>query len=266
VSRTDGGSSRQWPDLASRAQALRQKLTSSVLYDGGGSWGPGTLYGAIDRCAGLQRNWLIKGFGDRFTYWERFLSRSIKGCPCVASGRPGWPCWMCAGRRRSFPLVPVPASRTHESRNPASDTGGPFCQLAGLIYLSSEQIPDGTLSLGLVTQDMLRAQRYQFRDDSGLTLAEVASASDPDALPLHDLCCVDCCEGYHPYISGMGASRPVPDTYRMLNAFQQRGGRCALATGHQTAAARPARWVGFSPTTAAETAISTRHGMVALDS
>jgi hypothetical protein len=215
-----------WPDLASRAQALRQKLDFSVLYDGGGSC-PGTLYGAIDRCAGLQRTWLIKGFGTD-SLLGGFLAEASKAAPvcfwtaglapvgCALDGADPFR-WYSTGKSCMNPAIP------------ASDTGGPFLQLAGLIYLSSEQIPMGTLSLGVSAQNMLRAQ-YQFATTSGLTLAGWASASDPDACG-YMTCAAFTAAKVTPYISGMGASDQFPDTYRMLNAFHNAGADVPLATG-----------------------------------
>jgi hypothetical protein len=215
-----------WPDLAARAAALRGKMDFSVFYDD--RYGcPGTLMPGIDRCAGLYADWTVDRFGTDellgvflaeatgavpLCFWTGGLSRS----GCALAGPADAP-WYNAGGLCANAAIP------------ASDSGGPFLQLAGLLYLASEQIPMGALSLGASAQNMVRAQ-YQFAADKGLALAGWASASDPDA------CAYAACDGFTPdkvtaYVSGMAASDQFPETYRMLRAFHLLGADAQLATG-----------------------------------
>ena len=215
-----------WPDLAARAAALRGKMDFSVLYDD--RYGcPGSLMPGINRCAGSYADWTVDRFGTDellglflaqatdaipLCFWTGGLSRS----GCALAGPADAP-WYNAGGVCSNTAIP------------ASDSGGPFLQLAGLLYLASEKIPMGALALGASAQNMLRAQ-YKFAADKGLALAGWASASDPDA------CAYATCATFTPdkvtaYVSGMAASDQFSETYRMLRAFHLLGGDAQLATG-----------------------------------
>jgi len=215
-----------WPDLTLRAQALRNKMDFSVLYDDR-SGCPGSLISGFDRCAGLSADRAVDRFGTDdllgaflagatgevpLCFWTTGLSR--RGC--ALTGRKGAP-WYDAGDLCANAALP------------ASDGGGPFLQLAGLLYLASDQIPMGSLSLGASARNMLRAQ-YDFARENNLTLAGWSNASDPDA------CASVTCQGFAPekvtpYVSGMAASDEFPAAYSMLRAFHLLGADAWLDTG-----------------------------------
>ncbi len=215
-----------WPDLAPRAAALRSKMDFSVLYDDRNGC-PGTLLPGLDRCVGFYADWTVDRFGTDYLlgaflaeatgaaplcFWTTGLSRS----GCALAGPAGAP-WYSAGELCANATIP------------ASDSGGPFLQLAGLLYLASDQIPMGPLSLGASAQNTLRAQ-YQYAAANNLPLAGWASASSPDA------CAYVTCSGFKPdvvtpYVSGMAASDQFPETYRMLHAFHLLGADSQLDTG-----------------------------------
>ncbi|HEX7506934.1 MAG TPA: hypothetical protein VF550_09190, partial [Polyangia bacterium] len=215
-----------WPDLTLRAQALRNKMDFSVLYDD--RYGcPGTLLPGIDRCAGFYADWTVDRFGTDYLLGA-FLAEATGAAPL---------CFWTTGLARSGCALVGPADAPWYGAGglcanaaiPASDSGGPFLQLAGLLYLASDQIPMGSLSLGASAQNMLRAQ-YRFAADNDLVLAGWASASDPDA------CSYTTCPGFvpdkvTPYVSGMAASDQLPESYRMLRAFHLLGADAQLATG-----------------------------------
>jgi hypothetical protein len=215
-----------WPDLAPRAAALRNKMDFSVLYDD--RYGcPGTLMPLIDRCAGLAADWTVDRFGTDNLLGE-FLAEATGAVPL---------CFWASGLARSGCALAGPATapwynageQCARAAIPASDSGGPFLQLAGLLYLASEQIPMGTLSLSASAQNMLRAQ-YQFAAEQRLGLAGWASASDPDACA-YTTCASFIPDKVTPYVSGMAASDQFPETYRMLRAFHLLGADAQLDTG-----------------------------------
>jgi len=215
-----------WPDLATRAAALRAKMDFSVLYDDRMGC-PGKLLPGIDRCTGLNTAWTVDRFGTDYLlgaflaeataaaprcFWTDGLSRN--GC---ALAGPSQEPWYSAGDLCAKVAIP------------ASDSGGPFLQLAGLLYLASDKIPLGALSLGDSAKNMLRAQ-YKFAEDNHLDLAGWASASDPDG------CAYTTCTGFvpdkvTPYVSAMAASDDFPETYRMLRAFHLSGSSFLFYTG-----------------------------------
>jgi hypothetical protein len=215
-----------WPDLAVRTAALRAKMDFRVLYDDRTGC-PGSLMPGFDRCAGLNADGTVDRFGKDdllgaflaeatgaapLCFWTTGLSRS----GCALAGPKKAP-WYNAGDLCAKAAIP------------ASDSGGPFLQLAGLLYLASDQIPMGGLSLSASAQNMLRAQ-YQFAHENNLTLAGWSSASDPDA------CATMTCAGFvpekvTPYVSGMAATDEFPETYRMLRAFHLLGADAQLDTG-----------------------------------
>ncbi len=215
-----------WPDLAPRAAALRGKMDFSVLYDD--RYGcPGSLMPGLDRCVGPYADWTVDRFGTDsllgaflaeatgaapLCFWTTGLSRS----GCALAGPADAP-WYNAGEPCANAAIP------------ASDIGGPFVQLAGLLYLASDQIPMGALSLAASAQNMLRAQ-YRFAAEHNLALAGWASASDPDACA-YATCGDFVADNVTPYVSGMAASDGFPETYRMLRAFHLFGADAPLATG-----------------------------------
>ena len=215
-----------WPDVSARAAALRAKMDFSVLYDGSGGC-PGTLAGGIDRCAGVVPNWTVGYFGNDAMLgaflavasgaapaclWRDGLA--AKGCALAGTGAAPW---YGTGTTCANPAIP------------ASDTGGPFLQLAGLLYLTSDRIPMGALSLRQSALNMVRSQ-YQFAADNKLLLAGWASASDPDSCGY--MSCGELVpDKVTPYISGMAASDDFPETYRMLRAFHLLGVDAQLSTG-----------------------------------
>ena len=215
-----------WPDLTPRAQALRNKMDFSVLYDD--RYGcPGTLLPGINRCAGFYADWTVDRFGTDYLLGA-FLAEATGAAPL---------CFWTTGLARSSCALAGPANAPWYNAGglcanaviPASDSGGPFLQLSGLLYLASEQIPMGALSLSDSAQNMLRAQ-YGFAAKNNLALAGWASASDPDA------CAYTACPNFvadkvTPYVSGMAASDQFPETYRMLRSFHLFGVDTQLYTG-----------------------------------
>jgi hypothetical protein len=215
-----------WPELAARASAVLAKLDFARLYDGSGGC-PGVLHGGIDRCAGLSPSWTVDYFGND-SLLGSFLAVATGAAPacfwtqglaakgCGLDGTSGAP-WYGTGRSCMNADIP------------ASDSGGPFVQLAGLLYLSSDLIPMGTLSLRDSARNMLRAQ-YDFATSHGAPLAGWASASDPNACAY--MTCADfTADKVVPYVSAMAAADDLPQTYRMLRDFHLFGVDAQLVTG-----------------------------------
>ncbi len=221
-----------WPDLAARAAVLRSKMDFSVLYDER-SGCPGKLLASIDRCAGLPSDQKdVDGFGTDHLLGA-FLAEATKATPlcfwtsglsgqgCQRSGPERWP-WYKAG------------DLCANAEIPGSDGGGPFQQLAGLLYLASDQIPMGPLSLGASADNMLRAQ-YEFARENNLALAGWSNASDPDACAT--MTCTEFApEKVTPYPSAMATSDAFPETYHMLRAFHLLGADACLNTGSDVVA------------------------------
>lgn len=216
-----------WPALATRAAALRKAMDWSVLYDDR-SGCSGRLRSSIDRCTGLPSDerevdrfgtdQLLAAFLAEATratppcFWTTLLAR--EGCH---QGGPADAPWYQTGDRDTSPPIP------------ASDGGGAAPQLAALLYLQSEQIPMGPLSLGASAEHRLRAQ-YRFASTNNLALAGWSQASDPEA------CTVPARGGFAPervtpYPSAMAASDGFPETYHTLRAFHLLGADAGLATG-----------------------------------
>jgi hypothetical protein len=215
-----------WPDLTARAAALRAKLDFSVLYDGS-SGCPGTLHGGIDRCTGVDPTWKVTSFGDDsllgsflaiasgavpVCYWSQGLA--AQGCALAGSGDLPW---YGAATSCANPSIP------------ASEGGGPFLQLAGLLYLSSDAIAMGTLSLRASALNMMRTQ-YRFAAANDYGLAGWANASDSDACD-YTTCASFTADKVTPYISAMAAADDFPEAYRMLRAFHLLGADALLFTG-----------------------------------
>lgn len=216
-----------WPDLARRAGALRGRMDWSSFYDGRGGC-PGRLRSSLDRCGGptpddeavarLGTDQVLGVFLAEAThaapacYWTSGLSHPA----CDLHGPTDAP-WYAASNVCADGAIP------------ASEGGGPFRSLAGLLYLQSDRIPTGGLALGASAANMLRAQ-YRFARDNGLALAGWSDASDPDA------CATTSCTGFVPekvtaYPSAMAASDAFPETYAMLRAFHLLGADAWLNTG-----------------------------------
>jgi hypothetical protein len=215
-----------WPDLAARAAVQRRRMDLSVLYDGR-SGCPGLLLSGFDRCRGVATSGQVERFGTDqllgaflaeatgaapLCFWTHGLSR--RGC---ALAGPKQAPWYDAGDRCASAAIP------------ASDGGGPHVQLAGLLYLASDQISMGPLSLGASAQHMLRAQ-YRFAVENNLALAGWSDAFDPDACATMS-CTAFAPDKVTPYISGMAASDEFPETYHMLRAFHLLGADACLDTG-----------------------------------
>lgn len=216
-----------WPDLVARGAALRSKMDWSVLYDDRHGC-DGNLHVGFDRCVGTpQAEAVVDGFGTEqllgvflaqatqaapLCYWTTALSRH----GCSKRGGTDVP-WYGAGDLCADTAIP------------ASDGGGPFVQLAGLLYLDSGQVPVGRLSLLTSARNMLRAQ-YRFALDNNLHLGGWSNASEPGS------CGEQTCTGFAPekvaaYPSAMAASDGFPEAYRMLRAFHLLGADACLNTG-----------------------------------
>jgi len=215
-----------WPALASRAAALRAKMDFSVLYDDRQGC-PGTLSPAIDRCAGLTTDWSVGGFGTDYLLgvFLASASRTVPSCywssglsagGCALSGPIG-ASWYTSGNTCADAAIP------------ATEGGGPFMQLAGLLYLASDQIPVGTLPLADSARNMVRAQ-YEYAKLRRLQLAGWSSASDPDSCG-YMTCSNFVPEKVTPYVSAMAAADEFPEAYDMLRAFHLLGADAMLDTG-----------------------------------
>ncbi len=215
-----------WPDLAARAAVQRRRIDISVLYDGR-SGCPGSLLSGFDRCGGLETDGSVDRFGTDHLLGA-FLAEATGAAPLCF--------WTNGLARRGCALAGPKEAPWYDAGDlcanaaiPASDGGGPRLQLAGLLYLASDQISMGRLSLGASAQHMLRAQ-YRFALENNLSLAGWSDASDPDA------CATLSCAGFAPdkvtpYISGMAASDEFPEAYHMLRAFHLLGADACLDTG-----------------------------------
>ncbi len=225
-----------WPDLgrqrlARRAARVRRRMDFSRLFGAAtgceGSTGcPGPMHGAIDRCQGVVCPWRVELFGND-SLLGSFLAEASGGVPaCVwAEGLPAVGCardgsgrrrWYTTGRFCLNPDVP------------ASDTGGPFLQLAGLLYLRSKDVPMGALSLQRSARNMLLAQS-DFARREGLPLAGWANSSSPNR------CAYDTCEAFTedkvtPYVWAMGLGM-TPQARRRLLDFVAAGADAPLETG-----------------------------------
>jgi hypothetical protein len=217
---------RTWPALRTRAAALRAQMDFAPLYDPGAGC-PGTLYGAVDRCTGIRRDWRVEVFGND-SFLGAFLAQATGATP---------PCFWSEGLAERGCQIDGPADAGWYTTGqycmnptiPASDTGGPFLQLAGLLYLSPGQIPLGPLSLADSARNMLRAQDA-YAHQRGLKLAGWANASDPSELTYLT------CERFTddkvtPYIWLMGLDLLGPRAARRALDFQYAGAAAPMSTG-----------------------------------
>ncbi len=225
-----------WPtlgrgDLAVRARNVRERMDFSVLFGPAsgcpGSTGcPGPMHGAIDRCQGVVCPWRVELFGND-SLLGSFLAEASGGVPaCVWSeGLPIRGCELdgAAGRRwyttGRFCL---------NAEIPASDTGGPFLQLAGLVYLRGKNIPMGPLSLTRSARHML-VEQDRFGRRRRLELAGWANMSSPDHCG-YDTCLDFTADQVTPYIWAMGLGIAAPSRRRLV-AFADAGADLPLDTG-----------------------------------
>lgn len=228
-----------WPDLAPAAAALREGMVDfAEIFDAVASGEcPGELHWAMDQCAGRQPGTLDYFGNDTLlgeflaiasgavppAFWSQCLSR--RGCELRGDDKRRW--------------YTTGAFDCAEHEIPAAETGGPFLQLAGLLYLTSERVPVGSLSLADSAYNMLAAQGdFAWRND--LTLWGWANHSDADA------CGYVTCSGFipeqaTPYVCAMGLDlRPGRHRQAMrggrscamnLRAFHRLGASAPLATG-----------------------------------
>ncbi len=215
---------RTWPDLAPQAAAIRERMDFSILYDGTGGC-PGVLHGAIDRCTGVRRDWKQEYLGND-SLLGSFLAVASEGAPaCV------WDSLAVKGCALDGPVTGRWYTTGRFCLNadiPASDTGGPFLQLAAPLYLSDSDVPLGPLPLAQSAGNMLRAQ-LDFAAAEHLSLAGWTNASDPDK------CDYMTCEKFTrskvtPYISAMGLDL-TPGAAANLLAFHAAGADAPLVTG-----------------------------------
>lgn len=215
-----------WPDLAARAAAVRGRMDFSVLYDDSAGC-PGVLRPGIDRCAGVNTAWAVDRYGTDYLLGA-YLAEATGAAP-VCLWRDGLAKSGCALAGPSATPWYNAGSSCANASIPASDSGGPFLQLAALLYLSSTRIPMGPLSLATSAENMLRAQ-YAYASAQQLILAGWSNAADADG------CGYASCEAFTadkatPYVSAMAASDAFPETYRMLRAFHLLGADAQLDTG-----------------------------------
>ena len=215
-----------WPRLAARAAALRARLDFSVLYDERGGC-PGKLQPGIDRCTGPVSKWTIGGFGTDYLLGSFLATASGAAPPCF------WTTGLSPdGCTRSGPASAPWYSTGVACQNaaiPGTENGGPFMQLAGLLYLASEDIPMGMLPLADSARNMMRAQ-YRYANTLGVPLAGWANATDPDSCG-YLTCSSFTPEKVTPYISAMAAGDDFPEAYDMLRAFRLFGADASLDTG-----------------------------------
>jgi hypothetical protein len=216
-----------WPDLVARGAALRGKMDWSVLYDDRQGC-DGKLRSGFDRCVGAPREDSIDDGGGTDRYLGVFLAQATQTVPScywtTSLSRHG-----CGKRGGTAAPWYGAGDGCTDTAIPASDGGGPFVQLAGLLYLDSGQIPVGRLSLLSSARNMLRAQ-YQFARDNNLHLGGWANASDPEA------CGDQTCTRFAPekvaaYPSAMAVDDGFPEAYHMLRAFHLLGADACLNTG-----------------------------------
>ena len=210
-----------WPSLAPRAAALRAKMGYASLLDSPGAC---QIHWAFNRCTGVMPGYLE--FVGRDSLLGSFLSvasgevapcvwDSLAPVGCALDGPPESPWYTTGEPCRASPI-------------PAIGTGGPFLQLAGLTYLSSDEIPLGSLSLAQSARHMLQAQAA-FAPQR-LPLAGWANASDPER------CDYLTCKGFTPakvtpYIWAMGHGIGAPEAAEALLAFERAGTAAPLDTG-----------------------------------
>ncbi len=219
------------PDLAARASEVRERMDFSVLFGPAsgcpGSTGcPGPMHGAIDRCTGVVCPWRVELFGND-SLLGSFLAEASGGVPpcvwseelpvkgCALDGPAGHP-WYTTGRFCLNPAIP------------ASDTGGPFLQLAGLVYLRGKQVPLGPLSLTRSARNMLLEQ-FRFGRREGLELAGWANMSSPDRCG-YDTCLDFTVDKVTPYVWAMGLETSGK-ARRSLIGFADAGADIPLDTG-----------------------------------
>lgn len=225
------------PELAAAAAALRTRFDFAALREGGAAC-PGSLHWAMNTCGGaesatvdlLGNDSLLGEFlavasgGASGCYWSEGLARH----GCSLDGPAGAP-WYTTGRFCVRPDLP------------GSDTGGPFLQLAPLIYLDSARVPLGDLSLGDSAAHMLLAQA-QYAAANGLALYGWSNSSDPDRdeyLGCGPLCSDEpgashLCPGkVTPYVSAMGLDRLSEIAARNLAAFAAAGAAAPFRTTTQ---------------------------------
>jgi hypothetical protein len=212
-----------WPELREKASSIRKRMDLLALYEPGDGC-PGQLHGAVDRCTGVRRDWNVDILGTDM-FLGLFLASATGAAPacfwndrlrggCAIDGPPGAG-WYTTGRYCVNPDIP------------ASDTGGPFLQLAALQYLSSPSL--GPLTLEQSARNMLLAQS-RFAAQSGLALAGWANASDPDG------CAYSTCEQFSaakvtPYVWLMGLDLIEADATREVLALHAAGADAPLLTG-----------------------------------
>jgi hypothetical protein len=191
-----------WPSLAATASDIRNgmlDLTDLFEHAPDGSC-EGKLHSAMNMCEG-RRPWTLEHYGNDAllggvlaiatgaapaTLWSECLSR--KGCELRGNGAYHW--------------YTTGAFSCADSTIPAIETGGPFLQLAALIYLDADQLPLGSMTLADSAANMLRAQRA-WAISQGLNLWGWANQGDPDS------CSYLVCQQFTPdvvtpYISAMG--------------------------------------------------------------
>ncbi len=222
-----------WLELAPAAAALRGGMVDFTdLFDAVPAGAcPGELHWATDVCAGRQEG-LLEYYGNDAllgevlaiasgavppAFWSECLSR--KGCEL--RGEAGSP-WYTTG---AF------ACADHDI--PAVETGGPFLQLAPLLYLTAQRLPLGTPSLAASAANMLLAQSA-WAADLGLAVWGWANHSDSDSCA-YLTCELFAADRATPYICAMGLDlQPTTGDHRCadnLFAFDQLGAGAPLDTG-----------------------------------
>lgn len=221
-----------WPDLAAKAASVRSGMWSltdlwEAMPDG---TCPGKLHWAMDVCTGPASGSLDYYGNDALLgiffalatgaappeLWSECLPRL--GCGLCGSGSNEWYSTNACSCGNVIP---------------ATATGGPFLQLAGLTYLLADLIPIGELPLADSAANLLAAQR-DWAADNQLALWGWANHSDAGSCAY--LTCPDFSSAVAtPYICGMGLDLGTAGVGAAcaedLFAFDQLGAGAPLDTG-----------------------------------
>ncbi len=220
-----------WPDLAPAAADLRTSIIDfGDVFDAVPSGAcPGVLHRAMNTCTGRQDGPLELYGNDALlgqflaiaagvvppAFWSECLSR--KGCERRGADRHRW--------------YTTGAFDCAEHYIPAVETGGPFLQLAPLLYLTPANLPIGTLSIGQSAANMLAAQK-NWAAARGLDVWGWASHRDSDSCA-YLTCQALTADQATPYISAMGLSLPSRSgsCAENLYTFAQLGAGAPFDTG-----------------------------------
>lgn len=196
---------------------------------------------SIDRCKGPQAD---TGGLDNYgtdSFLGSFVAVASQAAPSCyfANGLAGLGCSMDGPA--STPWYTTGRSCVGRSI-PGTDTGGPFLQLASLVYLDGTRIHLGGVTLADSAANMLRSQA-DFASAQKLPLFGWASAANPNSCGY--MGCGSLCAGgpsvpgfgvseVTPYVSAMGLDLLGTTAAANLDAFQAAGAGAPLVTGTQS--------------------------------